>query len=409
MSAAQLLNLVSLKGAETSGSSSVDKVLKALREHLGMDVAFVTEFRAHDRVFTHVDAQGESPIKAGDTLPLSAGYCQKVVSGELPQLIADTGLNPLAQTIPETYAVPIGSHMSVPIHLSDGRLYGTFCCFGYNPDKSLGERDMQIMRVFAELLADHLDSDLKRVRDRVNKHQRISEALAEAQPNIVYQPIFDARELRVCGWECLSRFTMEPFRSPDQWFREASEAGLGLDLESRAIEVALEGLSAMPEPQYMALNCSPELILSGRLHLLLHEAPSSRLVLEITEHVVVSDYLELLAALKPLREAGVRVAIDDAGAGYSSMRHILQLGPDIIKLDMSLTQGIDQDCKRLAMASALIAFARETGSTVVAEGVETTAELETLRALGVRMVQGFLLGRPVSLAQVPMSLASRRL
>jgi EAL domain-containing protein (putative c-di-GMP-specific phosphodiesterase class I) len=114
---------------------------------------------------------------------------------------------------------------------------------------------------------------------------------------------------------------------------------------------------------------------------------------------VINDYERLHDALENLRRAGVRVAIDDAGAGFASMRHIVKLSPDMIKLDMSLTRGIDQDPKLRAMASALIAFARETGSTVIAEGVETAGELDALRGLGVNKVQGFLLGQPMELSE----------
>src|SRR3990167_4374663 len=174
MTAAQLANLISLRPQGVSDSSYIDRVLKALRTHLGLDVAFVAQFRADDRVFTHVDADGQAPINPGDTLPPDAGYCQRVVDGLLPELIADTSLCPLAMELPETTALPIGSHLSVPISLSDGRLYGTLCCFGYEADPSLCERDIQIMRVFADLVGDQLDSELKRVRDRVQKHRRIS-------------------------------------------------------------------------------------------------------------------------------------------------------------------------------------------------------------------------------------------
>ncbi|MDE1165325.1 MAG: EAL domain-containing protein, partial [Pseudomonas sp.] len=219
-----------------------------------------------------------------------------------------------------------------------------------------------------------------------------------AQPAIVYQPIFDARTLAVSGWECLSRFTSEPMRSPDKWFEDAAEAGLGVDLECRAIEQALIGLATLPAHTYMTLNCSPQLIFSGRLDALLQGHPVNRLVLEITEHAVVSDYVRLQHSLEGLRRSGVQLAIDDAGAGYASMRHILLLNPDMIKLDMSLTRGIDRDSKLRAMASAIIAFAAQTGSTVVAEGVETESELEALRSLGASKVQGYLLGRPMTLA-----------
>ena len=120
-------------------------------------------------------------------------------------------------------------------------------------------------------------------------------------------------------------------------------------------------------------------------------------MLEITEHAHVDDYDQLLGALQPLRQAGVRVAVDDAGAGYASLQHILQLKPDLIKLDMALTRNIDADRPRRALASALIGFAQETGSRIIAEGVETAGELAVLRDLGVEKAHGFFLGRPTSL------------
>lgn len=397
MSAAQLASLISLKEPVDADSGHIERVLRALRKHLGMDVAFVSRFRSADRMFMHVDAEGVSPIKQGDVLSLEVGYCQRVVDGALPGLIADTAQLPLAMSLPETLALPIGSHMSVPIYLSDGMLYGTFCCFGFAADHTLSDRDMQVMRAFAGLVTEQLEQDLKDVTSRRTKHRQISEVLQSFQPSIVYQPIFDARTLAIGGWEALSRFNSDDQRTPDLWFQDAVDAGLGLELECRAIELALLGLSRLPEDIYISVNCSPQLIYSGRLAPLLHGYSARRIVLEITEHAVVGDYERLQSALVNLRRAGVRVAIDDAGAGFASMRHIVKLAPDMIKLDMSLTRGIDQDPALRGMASALIAFARETDSTVIAEGVETTGELDALRALGVHRIQGYLLGMPMPL------------
>jgi EAL domain-containing protein (putative c-di-GMP-specific phosphodiesterase class I) len=123
-------------------------------------------------------------------------------------------------------------------------------------------------------------------------------------------------------------------------------------------------------------------------------------VLEITEHASVADYSRILEVLAPLRALGLRVAVDDTGAGYSTLRHILSIEPNLLKLDMSLTRNIDQDQKRRALASALIAFARETRIAVIAEGVETAAELHTLRALGVSTAQGYHLARPMAMADL---------
>ncbi|WPO97728.1 EAL domain-containing protein [Pseudomonas sp. HR96] len=400
VSTEQLVDLVSLKAQPAASSHSVERVLHALRTHLGMDVAFVSEFRDSDRVMRFVDAGDDAPIAQGDALDLDVGYCQRVVDGRLPELIPDTAQVDAAMALPETRAIPIGSHLSVPIRLSDGRLYGTFCCFGYAPDNSLGNRDLQVMRVFADLVTERIESEMTQERDRQRKRERLLAAMATRQPAIVYQPIFDLADMSVAGWECLSRFNLEPGRTPDLWFQEAADVGLGEDLECHAISAALAGLSMFPGDMYLAINCSPELLLSHRLDDLLQGYPGQRIVLEITEHAVVQDYRLMEGALAGLRKRGMRLAIDDAGAGYASMRHILQLRPDMIKLDISLTQGIDLDPQRRAMASALIAFARETGSTIVAEGVETVHELEVLKRLGADKVQGFLLGHPLALSDV---------
>lgn len=146
------------------------------------------------------------------------------------------------------------------------------------------------------------------------------------------------------------------------------------------------------------MNSSPELILTGRLHPLLDQmADLSRLVLEITEHAAVHDYVALALSLSPFRRRGARLAVDDAGAGYSSMRHILNLAPEIIKLDISLTQHIDSDAKRRALAKGLTSFAHEIGSLVIAEGVERPEELDMLQRLGVDCAQGYLLSKPLEL------------
>ena len=120
-------------------------------------------------------------------------------------------------------------------------------------------------------------------------------------------------------------------------------------------------------------------------------------MLEVTEHASINDYAQITAALKPLRDGGMRLAVDDAGAGYASFRHILKLQPNVIKLDLSLIRKIDCYTECRALAGALIRFAEETGSSVIAEGVETLEELQVLKELKVNNAQGYLLGRPMSI------------
>ncbi|MDX6234753.1 MAG: hypothetical protein QOH68_3871, partial [Nocardioidaceae bacterium] len=131
-------------------------LVRAAREHLGMDVSFISEFTGGDRVFRVVDSAGRSPVAVGGSDPLEATYCQRVVDGRLPELIHDPMALPAAVELPVTAALPVGAHMSVPLRLSDGRVYGTFCCFRYDPDETLTERDLAVLRVFADVASSYL-------------------------------------------------------------------------------------------------------------------------------------------------------------------------------------------------------------------------------------------------------------
>lgn len=376
----------------------ISKVLAAVRKHLGMEVAYISEFVNERSVFREVDAPGlEALIKPGDSMSLDDVYCPHILAGRLPELMADTADHPLAQSIPITQAIRIGAHMSVPVRLPDGRAYGMFCCLSPQPNKSLNARDLQVMRVFAELAAHQIADDLAASHRAAELRGRIERVIADDGFTIAFQPIFRFRPFVLAGFEALCRFTAEPYRTPDVWFAEAGQAGCGLDLEVAVLRKALAALQALPARLFVSVNASPELIVSGRLEAVLQGSPMRRLVIEVTEHAEVKDYGALLAALGPLRAAGARVAIDDAGAGYSSFQHIVQLSPDIIKLDLSLTRSVDRDPGRQALAAALSYFARETGCQLVAEGIETEQEKVTLKALGVAMGQGYLLGRPMDL------------
>jgi EAL domain-containing protein (putative c-di-GMP-specific phosphodiesterase class I) len=206
--------------------------------------------------------------------------------------------------------------------------------------------------------------------------------------------------------EALARFSDLPERPPNVWIAEAEAVGMLLDLELALAKAALDQLEALPSGVYLSLNLSPETAMSERLGGLLEIADPSRIVVELTEHAPVADYDGLRDSLSSLRERGVRLAIDDAGAGFASLRHIVRLDPDVIKLDITLTRRIERDPVRQALAVALVSFANQVGATVVAEGVETELQLEALRAAGIRFVQGFLLGAP---GPVPLAEAGQPL
>lgn len=170
-------------------------------------------------------------------------------------------------------------------------------------------------------------------------------------------------------------------------------------MELAALRLALQHVDELPPDTYVAVNASPAALVSSSLRDVLDGADPERIVIEVTEHAAIVAYEGLQAVLAGLRGRGFRVAVDDAGAGYATFRYILRLLPDFIKLDMTLTRDIDSDPARQALASALIAFGRATGSAIIAEGIETPSEMEQLRRLGVTRGQGFHLGRPLPLDQ----------
>ena len=239
---------------------------------------------------------------------------------------------------------------------------------------------------------------------RRDRRDRIQQVLDDGGPTMVFQPIIELATGKPVGAEALARFPAQPNRTPEEWFADAADVGLGVELELAAIRAAVAQLDALPAGTYLSLNAGPDTVVSPQLHQLLRSAPGSRLVVELTEHIAVADYAALTEALDALRCRGVRLAVDDAGSGFSSLQHILNLRPDIIKLDRTLVEAIDADPARRALAGSLLTFANEIGAQVIAEGIENLREQTVLRRLGVRYGQGFHLGGPG-----PMPLADESL
>jgi len=240
----------------------------------------------------------------------------------------------------------------------------------------------------------------KTSRDRRASAARIQAALLDDRAfRMVFQPITELRKHRTVGVEALARFTGPPKRTPDTWFAEASKAGLGIELELAAIRKAVASRDLLPKTAYLSVNVSPDTLASPQFHKVVTDVGGARLVAEVTEHALVQNYERVTGAVTRLRALGMRIAVDDAGAGFASLRHILNMSPELIKLDLSLVRDIDQDRSKQALATALISFASASGSTIIAEGIETPTELKMLSKLGVQYGQGFLLGRPADLPQ----------
>jgi EAL domain-containing protein (putative c-di-GMP-specific phosphodiesterase class I)/DNA-binding NarL/FixJ family response regulator len=247
-----------------------------------------------------------------------------------------------------------------------------------------------------ELLDQVRETNLAR-EARARKRARIRAAMQSDGLDIVFQPIVHLDSRGVVGHEALSRFPGRPIRGPQHWFEEAHAVGLGKELELYAVQLACERSLLLPPGTFMAVNVSPSTAEDPELLPLLDCAHVDHIVLEVTEHAPVDDYPRFRSALGRMRELGTRLAIDDAGAGFASLRHILELNAELIKLDGSLTHSLETDPRRRSLASALIEFGRESGASVLAEHIESELQLCELRRLGVTYGQGFHLGRPRAL------------
>lgn len=378
---------------------SIEAALTALRKHLNMEIVFVSQFFDGWRTIRFVDADTDrAVVNPGDAFPLSEGYCRLIVTGDLPELIPDTSAVPAAMRIEFTTAIPIGSHVGVPIRMPSGELYGTLCCFRRTPEPSLNLRDLNVVRVVADLIASQLARSSSQSAHEA-EFSSIRAALKDNQPTVVFQSIVDLERLSPIGFECLSRFDALPSRPPNVWFDIAESFGLGVELETNAIRNAIQEYCRVPSPLFLSLNCSPSMIRSGRLNRVLDGMPLSRIVVEVTEQTRVDDFSALQRILDPLRARGLRTAMDDTGAGYANLQHLIELDPDFIKLDGMFAKAVGHNPSSRAMVAAIVAFANETGATVIAEQIEDSAVLTVFRRLGVHCGQGFHFSRPAPISE----------
>ncbi|WP_104060209.1 EAL domain-containing protein [Arthrobacter sp. 4R501] len=232
--------------------------------------------------------------------------------------------------------------------------------------------------------------------DSLRSLSRISALLENQMLMTAFQPIYGLESKAVVGVEALSRFVSDDGASAELWFAEAAAVGLGANLEFSALAAAAAAAAKLPPHVYVALNISPTSCLDPRLPELFDhiELPIDRIVLELTDGIPDEEYSHFVSAITPLRERGLRIAIDDSHPGAGALSRMLHLRPDFIKLGRNVISGVDTDKSQHALAACLVDFAEQIGSILVAEGVETTEELMVLTELGFSAGQGYLLGRP---------------
>ncbi|MBB2923606.1 EAL domain-containing protein [Cellulomonas cellasea] len=375
------------------------RLVHLLRQHVHMEVGWTSEFVGTEQVFRIVDVEpGRDGPAVGTRTSLNDAYCSRVLNGTMPALIPNARDVPAATWLDVTLALHIGSYLGVPLHAPDGTPNGMLCMISSGVAPQLDEHALTTARLVAQVIDDlhhrALGEGAAR-RERAALHAHVATLCAGDGRHAVYQPIVELRTGVAVAAEALTRFEASD-RAPAGWFAAAHSVGLGRELEVAAARCALDALRTpgqVPPGCAIAVNLSPDLVVDA-LDELLDGVDVSRVLLELTEYAPVVDYDRLRGALDPHRAAGLRIAVDDTGAGYASLSHVLLLRPDVVKVDMQLVRGVDTDPVRQALVGALVRFCAVAGALVVAEGVETEEELVSLLDLGVDLGQGFFLEKP---------------
>ncbi|MEW1810861.1 EAL domain-containing protein [Pseudarthrobacter phenanthrenivorans] len=232
--------------------------------------------------------------------------------------------------------------------------------------------------------------------DAIRSISRIGALLQNQMVMTAFQPIYGLEGKTVVGAEALSRFVSDDGAAAELWFAEAAAVGLGANLEFAALGSAATAAQNLPEDLYVSLNISPTSCLDPRLPELFEhiELPIDRVVLELTEDIPDEEYLQFISALNPLREKGLRIAVDDTHTGAGALSRMIHLQPDFLKVGRNVIGDVDKDGLQRALAACLVDFTDQVGITLVAEGIETVGELKVLTELGISAGQGYLLGRP---------------
>jgi diguanylate cyclase (GGDEF)-like protein len=374
---------------EDGNERVIQELLSMARHHLGADLVFLGRFEGRYRVLRAIQSGRPLPVGPGHTTELANTICQRITTGDLPCAIPNTAANPMIADILKDEELPVGAHLGVPVTLPGGRLYGTVCCVSHAANPRFDDAAVSFMHSVAASLGRVLISEEVAAAGRRQLLVDIDEMLGRRAVTMAYQPVVDLRDGRLQGVEALARFE-NTSRTTAQWFQDAAAVERTSELELATARAALEESARWPGDLW--LNLSASVIVSPAAVALLHGRDLSHIVVEVSEREQVADYAGVAHALAPWRAQGLRLAVDDAGAGFSSLRHVLELTPEVIKLDISLVRGMPTDSARRALVSALVAFADEAGAQVVAEGIETEAELEALKGTGVVFGQGFLLG-----------------
>lgn len=378
----RLHGLVSLE--ERSATAAAE-----LRHALGVDAVSLLLFEADTATPIAVNVDGAPAVR----VPLGGGQAEHLAARAANgPWTWQAGDEPGIATPPDG---PYRTLYYAPLAAGEQLLGIAVAAIRSEPGEATSDAPLGRMVELVGVANGALSEELGRRQEESRARARIIDLVEARAFHPVFQPVVDIRSGSTVGFEALTRF--DDGVRPDLRFAEAARLGVGLRLEEATLEAALVDASSLPPGAWLSVNTSPELVLSnGRLTRLTGDA-TRVIVVEITEHTAVDDYQLLRAALRDLG-ARVRTAIDDAGAGFASFRHVIELEPDFVKIDANLVRGIASDPSRQALVVGMRYFGQQTGCTLIAEGVETEAERSALESLGITFGQGYLFGRPARLA-----------
>jgi len=388
--------------------TGIRRLLRFAHDHLDMDLAWVSRFSDDVQVIQAFDGDAAKfGVGVGTELSLDDSYCVRVLDGRLEPVIADTRAHPVTRGLSVTDQLRLGAYVGTPLILDDGQIYGMLCSVNSRPHEGLEPRAAAALAAIADMLAEWITPYYRAELALITFRNRAEAMLAAGGLTVALQPVVRTIDNRTVIFEALARFPTDGYTT-EEWFIAAHAAGSGLALETDAITAALHLLPQIPVGQRLAVNASADMIASGLVTTLLNDHPADRLIVELTERHLATDIAAFTAEVAALRHRGILIAIDDAGSGYASLHQILDLKADIVKLDRLLITGIDHDVVKRALVEAFVTFTRTVDVMLIAEGVETPAELDTLTALGVTHAQGYLLAPPeiVGTAGTPEATAS---
>jgi EAL domain-containing protein (putative c-di-GMP-specific phosphodiesterase class I)/CheY-like chemotaxis protein len=342
------------------------------------------------------DPSVDARIRVNSPIPpvLTTGWTERVGSGPWvgPYVGAfGSSLRRLPGDLPTAMAI-------IPLRTSAGMLGGIVVCTEAVDGITFLASRLSVLESFGAVASALLGPGIVARQQHGEVRGEVEAILQDRAFKPVFQPVVDLESGATVGYEALTRFRDRT--RPDRRFADAEAIGLGLELESACLSAALAAAPDLPGDGWVSLNVSPGLLLERQCLARCLRGYAGAVVLEVTEHVAIENYGAVRDAVAGL-EGHVQVAVDDAGAGFASFRHILELHPDFVKLDIGLVRQIDRDDVRQALVAGIVYFAKKSGCRLIAEGIETSGERDQLHALGVDLGQGFLLGRPAPAAELP--------